>query len=76
MYVAYPSTAGGPPEQLRGCEKAQLAVGATRHVVIELPTSSFTYAGAHAMEIAPGTHTLSVGTSSANFVASQSLRLK
>ena len=76
VYVTYPSAAGEPPEQLRGFDKVQLAAGATRHVVIDLPRSSFTYAGSHAMLVAAGNYTVSVGTSSANFVVSQSLQLK
>ena len=76
VYVSYPSSAGEPPEQLRGFDKVQLAPGATRHVVIDLPRAAFTYAGTHAMLLAAGTYTVSVATSSANVVTRQSLQLK
>ena len=76
VYVAYPPAAGEPPEQLRGFAKVQLAPGATRHVVIDLPTSDFTFAGARTMLLAPGAYTVSVGTSCVNLVASQTVQLK
>ena len=76
VYVAFPQAAGEPPEQLRGFERVDLAAGATKHVVITLPSSAFTYDNGHAMVFAAGAYGVSLGTSSAHLVASQSLTLK
>jgi beta-glucosidase len=76
VYVAYPSGVGEAPEQLRGFDKVQLAPGATRRVVIELPTSAFTYLASRAMVLAAGAYRVSVATSSADVIASQTIQFK
>ncbi|NNN07720.1 MAG: beta-glucosidase [Acidimicrobiaceae bacterium] len=76
VYVSYPTSAGEPPEQLRGFIRINLARGSTSHVVIPLARSAFTYASGSSTVLASGSYVVSVGTSSANFFASSSLTLK
>ncbi len=76
VYVAYPSGLGEPPEQLRGIGRVDLAPGASKDVVINLPASAFTYDNGHAVVVANGTFQVSVATDSANLVATQSLSVK
>ena len=73
VYVGYPGGLGEPPAQLRGVANATLAPGASRHVVITLPRSAFTYFNGHALVVSNGSYSVNVGTSSAAFVASQSI---
>lgn len=75
VYVGYPGGLGEPPAQLRGVADVSLAPGASRHVVITLAHSAFTYYNGRALVVAKGSYTVDVGSSSANFVASQSLGL-
>ena len=73
VYVSYPADLGEPPNQLRGFARVAVASGATEHVVIDLARSAFTSFNGRALVVAPGTYGVNVATSSANFVASQSL---
>jgi beta-glucosidase len=75
VYVSYPARLGEPPEQLRGFVSVDLAPGASKNVVITLPTSAFSYFNGRSMAVAPGSYGVNVATSSANIVASQSLNV-
>ena len=74
VYVSYPGATGEPPEQLRGFERVELAPGTSRHVVVTLPHSAFTYDSAHGQVIANGSYGVNVATSSADVVSRQSIR--
>jgi beta-glucosidase len=76
VYVNYPGATGEPPEQLRGFERVELAPGTSRHVVVTLPHSAFTYDSAHGMIIANGSYGVNVATSSADVVSRQSIRFQ
>ena len=73
VYVGYPGGLSEPPAQLRGVANVTLGPGASRHVVIILPRSAFTYFNGHALVVSNGSYSVNVGTSSADFVASQSI---
>ena len=75
VYLGYPGGLGEPPAQLRGVADVTLGPGATRHVLIALPHSAFTYFNGHALVVSNGTYNVSVGTSSADFVATQSVNV-
>lgn len=75
VYVAYPSGLGEPPEQLRGIGRVDLAPGASQDVVINLPRGAFAYANGHSWVVSNDVYQVSVGTNSANLVATQSLGL-
>jgi beta-glucosidase len=76
VYVGYPTSAGEPPEQLRGLARVDLARGATTHLVISLVRSDFTYAQGSATVLATGAYRVDVASSSATSFASTSLTLK
>lgn len=76
VYVGYPTAAGEPPEQLRAWARVELARGQTRHVVIPLARSAFTYAQGSSTVLATGAYRVSVASSSASTYASASLTLK
>ena len=75
VYVGYPSAVGEPREQLRGVARVDLAPGASKDLVIGMPSSAFTYDNGHALVLAQGSYQVSVATDSAHLVASQSLTL-
>jgi len=75
VYLGYPSALGEPPAQLRGVADVSLAPGASRHVVITLARNAFTYFNGHALVVSNGAYNVSVGTSSADLVVSQSINV-
>jgi len=60
---------------LRGVADVSLAPGASRHVVITLARNAFTYFNGHALVVSNGAYNVSVGTSSADLVVSQSINV-
>ena len=73
VYVGYPSVLGEPPAQLRGIARVDLARGASKSVTLTLSPSAFTSYNGHSLVVAKGTYSVNVATSSADFVASQSV---
>jgi len=72
-YLAYPSSADEPPEQLRAFNSVTLAPGASARVVLDIPRSSFeAYLGGRFV-VPSGTFTLSIGTSSTDLPISFSI---
>lgn len=65
-YVAYPSSSGEPPLQLRAFSRAVLAPGQTKRVTMLIPWSGFqSYIGSSFTTV-PGQYGISIGESSAN----------
>jgi hypothetical protein len=58
---------------VRGFAGVDLAPGKSSTVTITMPTSAFTYYNGHSMTVDRGTYTIDVGSSSAQFVASQTM---
>lgn len=75
VYVSYPRDLGEPPAQLRGFAHVALAPGRSARVVIYLARSAFAHFNGRAMVVSRGTYGVSVATSSANVVASQSVNV-
>ncbi|MDE3030213.1 MAG: glycoside hydrolase family 3 C-terminal domain-containing protein [Acidobacteriota bacterium] len=73
VYVSYPSGLGEPPSQLRGFASVALGIHATHHVVIDLARSAFTSFNGRSLAVVPGAYGVNVATSSANFVATQTV---
>ena len=80
VYVALPSqpTVPQPPRQLKGFRRIELTPGQTERISIALDARSFSYwdITTHAWKIAPGTYTISVGSSSRDLRLNQSIDLK
>jgi beta-glucosidase len=67
LYLGFPSSAGEPPQQLKGFNKtALLAPGASVRVTLTLTHRDFSVwdATAHAWSVAKGVHHVGVGASS------------
>jgi beta-glucosidase len=65
-YVAYPTSAGEPPEQLRGFQRVDLNSSASRQIVIVIPSSAFQIYLNHTFRIIPGEYRVDVGQSSSD----------
>ncbi|MER6302521.1 glycoside hydrolase family 3 C-terminal domain-containing protein [Kitasatospora sp. NPDC001539] len=66
LYVAFPSTAGEPPQQLKAFDKVTLAPGRSTRVELQLDRSSFSVwdQDTHGWRIPGGQYGLTVGSSS------------
>ena len=68
VYLGLPSTpnAPQPPRALKGFRRVELDAGKSAPVTVELDARALSYwdVGAHAWQIAPGTYTVAVGSSS------------
>jgi beta-glucosidase len=66
VYVSDPSSAGEPPQQLKGYEKTWLEPGQSKTVTVALPASAFEYWNNSdgGWVTAPGIYTIRVGDSS------------
>ena len=67
-YVAFPSSAGEPPRQLKGFEKVRLNPGETKRVTLQLDERAFSIwnTSQNRWTGVPGTFTIFVGDSSRN----------
>ncbi len=65
-YVAYPTSTGEPPEQLRAFARVTLAPGASRTVTMVIPRHGFEIYRNGTFTVVPGTYGVNVGDSSAN----------
>jgi beta-glucosidase len=72
VFAVMPASASGPPIQLKGFAKAQVAAGAEQTVRIKLDADAFAYwsESDHAWRTAPGTWRILVGRSSRDIVYS------
>ncbi|MEU9077590.1 glycoside hydrolase family 3 C-terminal domain-containing protein [Kitasatospora sp. NPDC048538] len=66
LYVAFPSAAGEPPQQLKGFDKVTLAPGRSTHVELRLERPDFSVwdSGVHGWQVPGGRYGLTVGSSS------------
>ncbi|MFF2076277.1 glycoside hydrolase family 3 C-terminal domain-containing protein [Kitasatospora sp. NPDC058162] len=66
LYLAFPSAAGEPPQQLKAFDKVTLAPGASTHVELRLDRSAFAVwdEGVHGWGVPGGPYGLTVGSSS------------
>jgi len=65
-YVAYPTSTGEPPEQLRSFQRVDLNPSASKQIVMVIPSSGFEIFHHSSFTIAPGLYRVDVGQSSAN----------
>lgn len=65
-YVAYPSSTGEPPEQLRGFQRVELNPLASKQIVMVIPSSGFEVFQNNSFKVVPGLYRIDVGQSSAN----------
>jgi beta-glucosidase len=65
-YVAYPVSAGEPPEQLRGFQRVELNPSASKKIVIVIPSSAFQIYRNASLKIVSGQYRVDVGQSSAD----------
>jgi beta-glucosidase len=63
VYVSDPRSTGDPPEQLKAFDRVTLEPGQATIVRLSLDRSSFSYFNDGKWVVAPGTYTVSVGTS-------------
>jgi beta-glucosidase len=75
FYVGDPRSTGEPPEQLKGFTRVTLQPGATATVKLQLTQADISYWNNGAWIAAPGTYTVSVGTSSSDLQTSTSLEI-
>lgn len=73
-YVAYPSTAQEPPQQLRAIGNTFLQPGATQRVTMTIPWSGFQSYQGTSFTTVSGTYTISLGESSASLPLSLSVQ--
>ncbi|HTW99499.1 MAG TPA: glycoside hydrolase family 3 C-terminal domain-containing protein, partial [Acidimicrobiales bacterium] len=64
-YLAFPASAGEPPEQLVAVGSAELTPGATATVTLDVPASAFEADLGGRWRTVPGSYELSIGTSAA-----------
>jgi len=65
-YVAYPSSTGEPPEQLRGFERVDLMAKASKQIVMVIPSTGFQIYQNKSFTIVPGAYRVDLGQSSTN----------
>jgi len=72
VYVAYPTSAGEPPNQLRGFQKVMVSQGGSTPVSIKIRRKDLSIWDVVAQKwtVPQGTYTFHLGTSSRKFVAS------
>lgn len=77
VYVAAPSSTGGPPKQLRGFRKVTLGPGESRRVSVVLDRRAFAYWHTKRDQwvVAPGTYRVLVGPSSRRLPLRAELRI-
>jgi beta-glucosidase len=75
VYVAFPSAAGEPPQQLKGFQKVQLASGASQRVTVDLDARAFQIwsTAGHGWRTIPGCYRVTVARSSRDPQLSDSL---
>jgi beta-glucosidase len=65
-YVRFPSSAGEPPEQLRGFSRVTLAPAESRRVMMTIPKSGFQIFSGQTFTTVPGQYGIDIGHSSAD----------
>lgn len=65
-YVAYPTSAGEPPEQLRAFQRVDLSPSTSKQMVMVIPSSGFEIFQNNSFRIILGPYRVDVGQSSAN----------
>ncbi len=78
LYVGFPDSIDGPPNQLKGFAKVTLDPGKSRRVKLKLDPSSFAHWSTteNTWVVEPGTYALRVGTSSRNLVLERDLAIQ
>ena len=78
LYVGFPDSIEGPPNQLKGFAKVTLDPGKSRRVKMKLDPSSFAHWSTteDAWVVEPGTYALRVGTSSRNLVLEREVAIQ
>src|SRR4029077_1288585 len=78
LYVGFPESIEGPPNQLKGFAKVSLDPGKTSIVKLTLDPSSFAHWSTteDAWVVEPGTYALRVGTSSRNLVLEREVAIR
>lgn len=77
LYLAFPSSAGEPPRQLKAFEKVALLPGATRQLSFQLPPRAFATwdSSTHTWRVAAGDYRVSVGGSSVDLPLQAAVRV-
>jgi len=78
LYVGFPDSIEGPPNQLKGFAKVTLDPGKSRRAKIKLDPSSFAHwsTTGSTWVVEPGTYALRVGTSSRNLVLERKVAIQ
>jgi beta-glucosidase len=78
LYVGFPDSIDGPPNQLKGFAKVTVDPGKARRVKMKLDPSSFAHWSTteNAWVVEPGTYALRVGTSSRNLVLEREVAIQ